>query len=232
MIIKLADLIIEVKARYRYTFDFCKDYIYDGEEKPVFTVCATDEDIEKERNTSLEFGDDVLENTCIYRNICREILAYGGMLIHSAVISVDNCGYMFSANSGTGKTTHMNLWLKKFGSRAFVVNGDKPIIRKIGNQFWVYGTPWCGKEGLNTNVGVPLKGITILERAENNSIVRVENKEALFFLLTQTPIPKQTKYLELMYNNFDELLKNVPVYRLGCNMEQEAADICYLKMSE
>jgi len=51
-------------------------------------------------------------------------------------------------------------------------------------------------------------------------------------LLTQTPIPKQTKYLELMYNNFDELLKNVPVYRLGCNMEQEAADICYLKMSE
>lgn len=232
MIIKLADLIIEVKSRYRYTFDFCKNYIYEGNALPEFTVFATDEDIEKERKSSPDFSDDILENTCIYRNICREILAYDGMLIHSAAISVDNIGYMFSANSGTGKTTHMNLWLHKFGDRAFVINGDKPIIRKVKNQFKVYGTPWCGKEGLNSNVGVPLKGITILERAEENSIIRADNKEALLFLLTQTPIPKEMKYLELMYKNLDELLKTVSVYRLCCNMEPEAAEISYKKMSE
>ena len=230
MIIKLADLIIEVKARYRYTFDFCKDYLYDGDDAIDFSVFASDDDIKNEKLLSPEFGEDILENTCIYRNICKTILEFGGMIIHSAAISVDNFGYMFSANSGTGKTTHMNLWLEKFGDRSVIINGDKPLIRKIGNEFKVYGTPWCGKERYNTNKGVPLKGIAILERSETNSITKVANKEALLFLLTQTSIPKQMKYLDLMYKNFDELLKTVPIYRLCCNMEPEAAIVSYNAM--
>ena len=141
MIIKLAQLVIEVKSRYRYTYDMCHDYLYDGDEKPVFTVFATNEQIEEERKKTPGFPDDLLENTSIYRNICMEILLYDALFLHSAAISVDNEAYIFTADSGTGKTTHMNLWLEKFGERAFVINGDKPIIRKIDDEFYVFGTP-------------------------------------------------------------------------------------------
>lgn len=227
MIVKLCGLIIEIKSRYRYTFDLCRDYLYDGEEKPEFTTFATDEQIIDERKKTPEFSDDILESTCIYRNICTMILNYDGVLIHSAAISVDNKGYMFSANSGTGKTTHMNLWLEKFGERAFVINGDKPILRRIDGKFYVFGTPWCGKEGLNKNIGVPLEGIYILHRSKENEIKRAQNKDALIFLLTQTIQPPKAELKELMYDILDKLIKEVPVYQMGCNMEMEACEVAY-----
>lgn len=232
MIIKIADLVIEVKSRYRYTFDLCHDYIYEGNEKPVFTVFATDEQLVREREKSPEFTDDVIENTCIYRNICSEILKYDALFIHSAAISVDNRAYMFSANSGTGKTTHMNLWLDKFKDRAFIINGDKPIIRKVNGKFYTFGTPWCGKEGFNKNIGVLLNGICILERAENNTIVRADSKEALVFLLSQTTRPKRADLLELMLKNLGEVIEEIPIFKLGCNMESEACEVAYNAMSE
>lgn len=227
MILKLADLIIEVKSRYKFTYDMCFDYLYEGEEKPIFTTFATDEQIEEERRISPGFPDAVLENTCIYRNICTEMLKYDAVLIHSAAIGVDNNAYLFSANSGTGKTTHMNLWLDRFGERAFVINGDKPIIRMIDNKPYVFGTPWCGKEGYNKNVSVPLKAVYILQRAGKNTIRTAESKEALVFMLSQTSRPKQNDLYNLMLANVGSIIENIPIYVLGCNMEPEACEVAY-----
>ena len=72
-----------------------------------------------------------------YRIICKKILSFDAMLMHCAAVSVDNEAYLFTAVSGTGKTTHINLWRKKFGDRFFVINGDKPIIRLIDGKFYV-----------------------------------------------------------------------------------------------
>lgn len=232
MILKLADIVIEVKSRYRYTYDMCHDYLYNGDESPAFSVFASNEQIIEERRKSPGFSDDILENTCIYRNICNEILRFDAILLHSAALSVDGQAYLFSANSGTGKTTHMNLWLDKFGERAFVINGDKPIIRKKDGVFYVFGTPWCGKEGLNRNSGVPLKGICILERAEKNTASSVNGREAMLFLLTQTVHPSKKELSCLMLDNLGQLIEKIPVYRLGCNMEPEACEVAYKAMSE
>jgi len=232
MILKLADIVIEVKSRYRYTYDMCHDYLYNGDESPAFSVFASNEQIIEERRKSPGFSDDILENTCIYRNICNEILRFDAILLHSAALSVDGQAYLFSANSGTGKTTHMTLWLDKFGERAFVINGDKPIIRKKDGVFYVFGTPWCGKEGLNRNSGVPLKGICILERAEKNTASPVNGREAMLFLLTQTVHPSKKELSCLMLDNLGQLIEKIPVYRLGCNMEPEACEVAYKAMSE
>lgn len=232
MFVKIADLVIEIKSRHKYTFDMCKDYLYDGDTKPVFTIFASNEQIIKEREASPEYSEPILEFTCIYRELCDRLLEYDALLIHSAAISVHNNGYLFSANSGTGKTTHMNLWLDKFGDDAFIINGDKPIIRKVNDEFYVFGTPWCGKEGYNINKKVKLKSIAIIKRAENNSIKKVSNKDALLFLLTQTYHPKTKEGRELMYNSLGELIKSIPVYEMLCNMEKEACEVCYREMSK
>ena len=232
MIIKLAGLVMEVKLRWKYTYDLCKNYLYEGDEDPVFTVFATNEELEAENKKTPGFSPEVLESTCVYRNICKELLKYNAILIHSAAISVDNEAYLFSANSGTGKTTHMNLWLDKFGERAFIINGDKPIIRKTDEGIFVYGTPWCGKEGFNENIKVKLKGICILERADENKIKKADKKDALTFLISQTSRPGDIKSTELMLDNLENIIENIPVYKLGCNMDMEACDVCYEEMSK
>lgn len=227
MILKIAGLVIEVKTRYKYTFDMCHDYLYDGDEKPLFTVFATNEELLEEQQRTPEFPIDIIENTCVYKNICREILKYNAIFIHSAAISVNGFGYMFSADSGTGKTTHMNLWLDKFGADAFVINGDKPILRLIDDKIYVFGTPWCGKEGLNKNIGVEVKAFYILKRAAQNLAVKVNNREALLFIITQTQIPNDTGLMSKMYDMLSTFISKIPVYQLSCNMEKEACEVAY-----
>ena len=76
-------------------------------------------------------------------------------------------------------------WLDKFGDRAFIINGDKPIVRKTDEGIFVFGTPWCGKEGFNENIRVKLKSICILERAalEMYSLQRVQKRMSCLLVL-------------------------------------------------
>ena len=230
MNIELAGLIIDIKEPGEYTVNMCKDYIYDGEKKPDIVIENDTVALEKERKIYPDAAEDYLQNICIYRAICKKIVEFDAMLIHSAAISVDGKGYLFTALSGTGKTTHVNLWLKKFGERAFIINGDKPIVRNINGTFHVFGTPWCGKEGININTNVPIQAICILERGEKNVIKRVNHQEAVTELLRQTSRPGSVSGLTDLLDALDKVITEIPVYKLACNMESEAADVSYNEM--
>ena len=171
MLIKIAGLVIDVKNRYPYFESFCRGF--EGEGKADFTVEVSDEVMEKTLRESPEYPDGYLECLEIYRIICRKILEYDAMLMHCAAICVDDEAYLFTALSGTGKTTHINLWKQKFGDRCFVVNGDKPILRMKNDKFFVCGTPWRGKENYGGNVIVPIKAICVLNRGEKNEIKKI-----------------------------------------------------------
>ena len=208
----------------------CQNYIYTGDKQPDIIIENDLKAIEKEKKLYPDAPEDYLQNICIYRRICKEIVGFGAMLIHSAAVSVDKEGYLFTALSGTGKTTHVNLWLKKFGERAEIINGDKPIIRKVDDKFHVYGTPWCGKEGINVNAHVPIKGICILERGEKNVIKKVPHSIAVSELLGQTSRPTDLSGMNALLDILDSLISEVPVYRLSCNMEPEACEVSYNEM--
>lgn len=230
MIVKLADLIIEIKNKKDYTAQMCTDYIYTGTRPIDFSVESTRENMLAEIKKQPDYPLDYLESLCLYRQICEKILAYDALLLHAAAIAVDGKAYLFTAVSGTGKTTHINLWLKKFGSRAVIVNGDKPIVRRLNGTFHVCGTPWSGKEGLHTNINVPIQGICILERAEKNTIVKISPQAGLHGLLTQTVRPHDIHKMDMMLSTLNALLDSVPLYRLGCNMDTEAAEVSYQGM--
>ena len=73
------------------------------------------------------------------------------MLLHSSAVVVDGYAYLFSADSGTGKSTHTGLWKQHFGDRAYIINDDKPAIRKVDGEWYVFGTPWSGKTDTSVN---------------------------------------------------------------------------------
>ena len=229
MIYKIAGFFIEIKNRYSYFRVKCKDYEYNGCEAADFKVEISDAEIEAEKAT--ETGEPVsngyYESLAIYRKICANVLQRNAFMMHGAVIEYEGNGYLFTAKSGTGKTTHIRLWQQLFGEEnVTVVNGDKPILRVIDEKVYAYGTPWCGKEGYNTNTCVPLAGICFLEREKENSIKKISDAEALPRLFSQIMIHDSAdlaKQLELV----DALLERVPTYLLKCNMEIDAAKVSY-----
>lgn len=230
MKIKLAELIIDVGDAGEFTQNMCGDYAVDGDSVADITIKLKADAVKKEQELYPTAEVDYLENICIYREICREMVRFDAMLIHSAAIAVDGKAYLFSAKSGTGKTTHINLWLKKFGDRAVIINGDKPLIREIDGVLKVFGTPWCGKEGINQNTSAPIEGICILNRGEENKIEQISKIDALAELMGQTIRPEEGGAMMKLLDVLDKVIMNIPVYRLHCNMDIEAAEVAYSGM--
>ncbi|MGN0600689.1 MAG: hypothetical protein ACI4JK_12455 [Oscillospiraceae bacterium] len=160
------------------------------------------------------------------------MLDYDTILFHGSAVSVDGVGYLFTAKSGTGKSTHTRLWREMLGDRAVMINDDKPLIRVSESGIIVYGTPWDGKHRLSTNIGVPLKALCILERAEDNRIVPITKKDAYNMLMQQVYKPTEPQKLIKTMQLIDRLAANVKLYRLGCNMSPQAAQAAYTAMKK
>ena len=160
-----------------------------------------------------------------------QLMKHGGMMLHSSCVVLDGKAYLFTAPCGTGKSTHTGLWVKQFGDRAFILNDDKPALRLEDGVWYAYGTPWSGKHDISRNVRVPVGGIAVVERSETNEIEPYNGRDAIHFLLTQVVRPKAAGYRVLLLEMLDKLLTTVPVWKLKCNMDPEAALVSYQAMS-
>lgn len=160
----------------------------------------------------------------------RRLPRFGGIMLHSSCIAVDGEAYLFSAPSGTGKSTHTALWKKRFGDRALYINDDKPALCVAEGKIEARGTPFSGKTDWNTNLSVPVKGICVLERGEKNRIYRANTEEVLPKLLNQVFRPQNPQDMIRTLEILDAVLASVPVYRLYCNISDEAAALSYQAM--
>lgn len=156
----------------------------------------------------------------------RELLRYGGMMLHSSCIEKDGFAYLFSARSGTGKSTHTHLWLENLDNTR-IINDDKPALLREKEIWYACGTPFSGKTDENLNVKVPIRAITFLHRSEENRVERLAPATAVSLLLEQTINPKNKELAMNMLDTLDLLLREVPCFSLGCNMDKSAAITAY-----
>ncbi|MCD8048119.1 MAG: hypothetical protein LUG52_00660 [Clostridia bacterium] len=230
MKIKIAGVVFDVKHIYPYAERAAKDYFTD--EIADFAIEITKEQIARAGEKSKDFSPAYNEWLEIHRQICRYFEERDGIMMHGAVISYNGAAYMFTAPSGTGKTTHVMQWKKLCGDRVEIINGDKPIIRFMDGEYFVYGTPWCGKERFNINTRMKLCGIALLSRAEENRIERVDPAEYLNRLISQIYFHKTPECVSNTLDFADKMLKSVPVYSLQCNIGVEAAEVARRAMTE
>lgn len=147
---------------------------------------------------------------------------HGLFAIHSASILYQDKAWLFSAPSGTGKSTHTNLWKELYGSP--LLNGDLNLCSASNNEIMVYGIPWCGTSGIYTPKNYPLGGIVLLRQAGDNAIETFSAEEQQLQVSLRLISPSWTKELFLKNLAFSEVIsKQVPVFRLACNMETQAA---------
>lgn len=178
-----------------------------------------------------EWDDDTAEYLGTAGSFYKELLRFDGFQFHSSAVVVDGKAYLFSANSGTGKSTHTRLWLEMFGEGAYIINDDKPALRLIDGVWYAFGTPWSGKNDISVNTGVPVAGIAFLERGMDNAITPYAGQELILDFLRQSNRPRAPEYRIKLLELFDRLIQAVPIWKLKCNMESEAAIVSYEAMS-
>lgn len=238
----IADTCIEITTRYDDLHILCRDYRTE-ENKIEFVVETDQQDIEfewkklvqekqREEIQTEEFSDGYLETLAVYRKLADKLLEKGVLLFHGSVIAVDDQGYLFTARSGTGKSTHTRLWRNKFGDRAYMVNDDKPLLCIRDNKVFAYGTPWDGKHHLSKNTVVELKAICILQRGIQNQIERISITKAFSMLMQQAYKPDTEGGMFDVMTLIEKMAKCVKLFQLHCNMEAEAAEVSWNAMKE
>jgi len=233
---KIADVGIEIRSEYQDIHKYCKHYRWDGPAEIVIT--SSDEEIQYEQRKSdrelkLEGKTPVavarayLEILAVYRKLADELAFRDVFLFHGSAIAVDGKAVLFTAKSGTGKSTHTKLWREAFGDRAVMINDDKPLLKVTETGVQVCGTPWDGKHRISTNCIVPLEAICILERGEKNEICTITPREALPMLMQQSHRSADPAVVAKTLQVINQFAAKVKFYRLRCNMEPEAAQVAY-----
>ena len=224
--IKLANTIFEINAFNEITKRYCEDFLCDEESDYVITM--TKEDLENELHISEDgkvYANE--EISALYRKIADIFIENNIIVAHGSSFMVNNCGFIVTAHSGVGKSTHVGLLKKLLGERMIYINDDKPLLDVSDKDVMIYSSPWNGKERRGNNNCAPLKAIIFLNRGITNSYKKLDNKEVYFRILSQLYLPldksKRSKALKLI----DILLKRINFYEINVNMDISSAEMTY-----
>ena len=235
--IRIAGKTAAVTSLFDSTKDYCRRYL--TEEAPDFFITVTREDLAFEqealRQEAIEegikirvFTDPFLDRAAIQRKVAENLLPHKVLLFHGSAVALDGEGYLFTADCGTGKSTHTRLWRQVFGDRAVMVNDDKPFLHLTDRGVLVCGAPWSGKHGLDSNITVPLKGICILRRGPVDKIRSVSPEEALPMLLKQCGLPASPRQNALA----EQLARSIPLWEMECTKTETAPRVSQRAMKE
>lgn len=159
----------------------------------------------------------------------RRLLDFDGSFLHASAVIWQGRAYLFSAPSGTGKSTHTEKWCRLFGAR--YLNDDKPVLRLVDGKWLAYGTPWSGKHDLSSPEGAPVGGIAFLERGEENAICPLTGEQALPLFMSQSLWRLGREDMEKQLALIDRLLPCVPLWQLTCRNDDAAAHMSHAAMT-
>ena len=238
--LKLAGLTARVAPKFCSTQAYCRNYLTDDpaelhiavtEEAMAFEQTMLDREAEEEGWKKRQFTPPFLERAVIQRAFAEALALRQTLLLHGSTVAVDGQAYLFTASCGQGKSTHTRFWREVFGDRAVMVNDDKPFLRRGDEGFLACGTPFSGKHGLDSNVCLPLKGICILRRGQENRIRRIGLEQAREMITAQSYLPLEPKGAEEAEKLLQVLLERVPLWEMDCTKDPEAAKISHDAMS-
>ncbi len=161
----------------------------------------------------------------------RQLLDFEGFMLHSSAVAYNGGAYLFAGPSGIGKSTHTKLWQELLGDKCFILNDDKPAIRYVDNEIYAYGTPWSGKNNINENIRVAVKGLCFVSRSNNNRIERLSKKDAAINIISQCTKNFTESQWNLLFSVIDRIVDKVAVYKIFCNKDISAAKLSFSTMT-
>lgn len=171
-----------------------------------------------------------LDNLLDAANLEHMLTALGAVSLHSSFITHCGQAILFSAPSGTGKSTQAALWEQY--AHAEQINGDRSVIRCVDGVWTAFGFPFAGSSGIYKNKSAPIRAIVVLRQAKDNTIERLGASEAFRLLYSETAIQRwNTQGHAAAVDLLIRLSAAVPVYRLCCTPDARAVELLQQTLS-
>ena len=225
--IKVADIVLKINAFYENTKRYCKDFLSD--EEPEYEITMSEEDLKNEvthsNNKHVYVSEEI---SALYRQIAELFIYRNIVVIHGSAFKVNDYAFLVTARSGVGKSTHVRLLKELLKDKLEYINDDKPLLGFNNDTLTMYSSPWNGKERRGNNIKAPLKAIIFLNRGEDNTYRKIDNKEEIYVkLLSQIYLPLDKQKREKALKIIDIVLKRLNFYEINVNMDISAAKMTY-----
>ena len=205
-------------------------YKYNFSSTPDFGIIGMKSNIERmmrDEGLTEQEAEYVASGARFYNNL----VSFGGFMLHSSAVCYNGKAYLFTADSGTGKSTHTSLRKKYLNDKAFILNDDKPAVRLIDGKFYAAGTPWSGKTDQNENVLVEIGSVAFLKRGKENKISLLNPSLAVLPLLSQTSFPTSSERVDALSKLLEQFVTNIPIFELYCDISEQAFITSFEKMT-
>ena len=151
------------------------------------------------------------------------LLANDRLILHASVIRQKNHVILFSAPSGTGKSTQAELWRQY--ADAEILNGDRVLLRCDGDELLACGLPFAGTSAICKDFSHPIRAIVVLRQGTENRAEAMQPMEAIKFLLSQISLQRwNPRDLEAVIRLAERLIAELPIYRFSCLPEKSAVE--------
>ncbi len=218
-IYKVCDLFVKMSPIYKDLALRAKPFLAKSGRADM-VISLEEEDIQafaKDKGLSPSLAEYQL--SCV--EFCKQLLSFGGFVMHASAVLYDNGVYMFSAPSGIGKSTQAALWVKNLPG-ACIINDDKPAIRILGGVPYAYGTPWCGSGyGRLAKSGV-IKALYFIRRNGVNYVKPMDKSKIPYLMLESMLRPLDNSDMDKLFTALDGFVSAVPIFSLDCNTNDDA----------
>lgn len=224
--IKIANIVLLINAFNETTKRYCKDFLVD--EKQDYEITMQEEDLKNEvlegNNGHVYVNEEI---SALYRKIADLFVERNNVVFHGSSFKVNDYGFIVTARSGVGKSTHVNYLEQYIGDNFKYINDDKPLV-EVNDNITIYSSPWNGKERRGNNTYAPLKAVFFLNRGIENTYKPIINKEEIYIrLLSQIYLPKEKSKREKALKIIDILLKKINFYEINVTKDIESAKMTY-----
>jgi len=229
VLINLADISLSCLLRHPDAASFFKLFI-NPSLIPDIEVSVPDRlaTIYQKENSSVTFTA-ADEYFLLHLPVSTALLEFARVLFHGTAFLWHEKAWIFSAPSGTGKTTQFRRWRKLFNDEVKIINGDKPILEfQEDNTIMVHPSPWKGKERWGSMIKAPLGGIIYLEQGKENTIERMSFEDAVIPLYKQFLfLPEKVELIHNVCQMEEVLLRNIPVWKLINRGDMDSAQLTH-----
>ncbi len=231
MVYSIAGVNFKINLEYNNALPYLAPYLVEGE--PEFEISAPKEEIEsildRFGNGSRSYAEFLVIASQISKTL---LLKKNGLLFHSSAIAYKDSAILFSAPSGTGKSTHAKYWKETFDKDVAYINDDKPFIRLENGEFYVYGSPWSGKHGLANNVKVKLKVLCFIERGKETSVEEVDQSQIVPLFMEQVLRFNDEILIDNLFALLNEFFEKVKIVKIKCANDKSSAKIVFDEIKE
>ncbi len=221
MIYEIAGLKVEMEPNYDRLTRQSAAYASSG--TPVMRVEPDPGDLARVALDTASVEEQ--EYICCGAAFCRELIGHERFFLHASAVVYEDAAYLFSAPSGTGKSTHAKLWQELYDAPP--LNGDLNLIGIADGKPVVYGLPWCGTSGIFTTETYPLGGVIFLRQDKMNTVQALTPDTCALMLSQRIISPTWTKEMLLSVLTFcEQATPLITCFELRCTPQAEAASVC------